>query len=128
MGPLIIPDESADLNSALLPLLLSGGAHVPGIWRLEVLNLARMAVRKRRLTESQYTRAMTAISGFDVAVDQTTDRQAWTATATLSVAHNLTAYDASYLELALRLGVPLLTRDGPLARAARAETIKLLPS
>ena len=49
----------------------------------------------------------------------------WSATAQLAKAHNLTAYDATYLELALRLAMPLATSDAALIRAAEREGVSV---
>lgn len=46
--------------------------------------------------------------------------RAWSETMQLARAHHLSAYDASYLELAIRLGLPLACLDGKLRAAARA--------
>ncbi|HZY71671.1 MAG TPA: type II toxin-antitoxin system VapC family toxin, partial [Edaphobacter sp.] len=61
-----------------------------------------------------------------VNVDMETDRQAWGATLQLAARHKLTVYDAAYLELAQRRGLPLATLDGALRTAAEAEKIVLL--
>lgn len=125
MGPLIIPDEAGELYDGLLPILSSGKTVVPGHWRLEVANLGRMAVRKRRLSSSQLAQVMEAMAGFHVNIDVETNGQAWTRTLDLSSQHDLTIYDAAYLELAMRLDMTLVTRDGRLAAAARSENVPL---
>ena len=55
-----------------------------------------------------------------------TDRQAWGTTLRLTERHRLTLYDAAYLELAMRRGLPLATLDDELRAAANAEAIALL--
>jgi predicted nucleic acid-binding protein len=55
-----------------------------------------------------------------IVVDPETDRQAWGATRELSQAHDLTPYDASYLELAVRLEQPIASLDVAMLQAARA--------
>ena len=52
---------------------------------------------------------------------------AWHDTLALARSHRLTSYDAAYLELALRRGLPLATRDKALQAAARLEGVPLLP-
>ena len=64
MGPLIIPDERDELIENLPEILFSDLALVPQHWRLEVANLARMAIRKRRLTEPLLAEAFEALSVF----------------------------------------------------------------
>ncbi len=125
MGPLIIPDEAGELYDGLLPILSSGKTIVPGHWRLEVVNLGRMAVRKRRLSSDQLAQVMEVMAGFHLNIDAETNGQAWTRTLDLSSQHDLTVYDAAYLELAMRLDLRLVTRDGRLAKAARSESVPL---
>jgi predicted nucleic acid-binding protein len=55
-----------------------------------------------------------------VLVDAATEAQAWSATINLGRQHGLTEYDAAYLELALRQGLPLATLDAKLEAAATA--------
>ncbi len=62
-----------------------------------------------------------------VTIDGETASHVWTATAQLAEQHKLTAYDATYLELALRRGLPLATRDKPLAAAAQKAGVELPP-
>ena len=54
--------------------------------------------------------------------------QAWSATARLAETHRLTACDAAYLELAMRLGLPLATSDKPLIAAAQAVGVEVSPT
>ena len=56
-----------------------------------------------------------------ISVDPETERQAWSATIRLAHQHGLTVYDAAYLELAQRRGLPLATLDDELCRAAQSE-------
>ena len=126
MGPLIIPDEANELIDALPDILASDEALVPQHWRLEVANLARMAIRKRRLTEPLLAEAFQALSVFDVLLDTQTDTHAWTISLELAAKHNLTAYDAAYLELAIRSDRTIVTNDAALQRAAAAEKVSIL--
>jgi len=66
------------------------------------------------------------LSDFPIHVDPETHRQAWGMTARLAERHGLTVYDAAYLELALRRGLPLATLDEDLRTAARTEKVPLL--
>ena len=66
------------------------------------------------------------LSLLPISLDPETDRQAWGATLRLAERHRLTLYDAVYLELALRRGIPLATLDIELRAAAKAEGVKLL--
>ncbi|MGY2437947.1 type II toxin-antitoxin system VapC family toxin, partial [Escherichia coli] len=59
--------------------------------------------------------------------DTLTARHAWSQTLRLASKHSLTLYDAAYLELARRLGLPLATLDKELRRAASAEDVAIAP-
>ena len=63
-----------------------------------------------------------------ITTDIDTDRRVWPATARLSDLHGLTVYDASYLELAIRRGLPLASLDGDLCRAALREGLDVIAS
>jgi predicted nucleic acid-binding protein len=128
MGPLVIPDESGELLSGLLDILRSDEAMVPQHWRLEVANLARMGVRKQRLTEALLTEAFGALAVIKVVVDPLTSEMAWQHTLELAARYDLTAYDAAYLELAGRTRRTLVTQDKALRRATRREGVGLFPA
>jgi predicted nucleic acid-binding protein len=70
--------------------------------------------------------ALADLALLPIQIDPETDRQAWGATARLAERHRLTLYDAAYLELALRRGLPLATLDKDLRAAASAEKVQLL--
>ena len=126
MGPVMLSDEAERLLPGLMEILIEADALVPQHWRLEVANMCRVALRQKRLTEAQLDRALLEAARFPVTVDQETQLHAWSRTTMLAAKHDLTVYDAAYLELALRAAVPLATLDGPLARAAVAENHPVL--
>jgi predicted nucleic acid-binding protein len=66
------------------------------------------------------------LSRLPVSIDGDTDAQAWSGTRHLAIAHDLTLYDAAYLELAVRRARPLATRDTDLVKAATAIGLQLL--
>ena len=125
IGPLIIPDEASDLRDDVLLALASGIVVVPQHWRLEVANLARMAVRKKRLDDIMLPAIVSRLSDYLVEVDTETDRNAWSGILDLSRRHDLTIYDAGYLELTLRVGARLATSDRRLSKAAAAHDVLL---
>ena len=102
------------------------GAVVPSLWRLEVANVLRNAIRRGRCTAAYADRSIGRLARLRIAVDSQTDEHAWTATRALSAAYELTLYDAAYLELALRLSRPLASCDAALNKAARDAGVALL--
>ena len=126
IGPLLIPDESQAEHPALIGLLESGRTVVPSHWHLEVANMGRSAVARKRVAEEAIVSGLAAISGYRITVDQDTSAAAWDRTLALTFAQRLTVYDAAYVELALRLDVPLLCDDADMAKAAGELGIELL--
>jgi predicted nucleic acid-binding protein len=95
-------------------------AVVPAIWPLEVANAVLVGERRKRSTEAQAIRWLGYLSSLPVTVDAETTQRAWSDVLSLARSHNLSAYDAAYLELALRRGLPLASLDDRLEAAAKA--------
>jgi predicted nucleic acid-binding protein len=95
-------------------------AVVPGIWSLEIANTLLVSERRQRLTATQVQTAIKTFESMAVVVDQFTAGAALYATLALGRDYTLAAYDAAYLELAIRRGLPMATSDTRLAQAARA--------
>lgn len=102
----------------------TAGALVPVIWRVEVLNSFLMALRRDRFTPLQMDRIVTEFLSLDVDTDgdPVEDRRILE----LGRQYRLTAYDATYLELALRRNLPLATLDAELQLAARRAGVPLI--
>ena len=106
--------------------LIQASAWVPALWHLEVANVLQIGIRRERHAADFRDRMLSDLSDFAIHVDPETHRQAWGVTSRLAERHQLTLYDAAYLELALRRGLPLATLDGDLRIAATAEKVQLL--
>ncbi len=113
-------DERTTEVDAVLDEVVAGGALVPGLWRLEVANGLQVAIRRKRIDADFRDRALQHLGALPITVDPETDTYAWTATLRLADRFGLTVYDAAYLELARRRGVPLATVDEALRGAGRA--------
>ena len=122
----VYADETTASVRQVFELLSQGGAWAPGLWRLEVANVLEMSVRRKRHDRHFRDATLADLAQLPIQVDTETDQQAWHATLRLAERHQLTLYDAAYLELALRRDLPLATLDEDLRRAARAEKVKLL--
>ena len=118
-------DEDDDYAAAILDKMPDLQAHVPSLWPLEVANALIVGERRGRTTPADTSRFLAILGTFPIAVDDETAARAWADTMHLARAHNLSAYDASYLELAIRHGLPLATLDGKLKAAATAVGIPL---
>ena len=99
---------------------------VPTHWFAEVANGMLVGERRRRSTEAQATLTIELLAGMDIAVDGDGTRHALTAILPLARQHGLTVYDAAYLELAMRLSLPLATLDAALAAAAHAAGVGVI--
>lgn len=119
-------DERTPATVAVLDRLAQAGAVAPALWPLEVLNALAMAERRKRLTALQRHHLTGFLRDLPITLDAETAAQAWTATARLAEQHRLTLYDATYLELAQRLGLPLATLDRELRAAADALGVAVL--
>jgi len=124
----VYADEITEAIRDVFNLVSEGGAWVPGLWKLEVANILEMGVRRGRHDAAFRNSTLTDLALLPLSVDGETDRQAWGATLRLSERHRLTLYDAAYLELALRRGLPLASLDAELRAAALAEGVAVLGS
>jgi predicted nucleic acid-binding protein len=98
-------------------------AHVPSLWWFEVRNTLIVNERRKRLTESVTADFLRELARLAVTVDRSPKEAD---VLMLARKHRLTVYDAAYLELARREGLPLATLDRALAGAARAEAVPLI--
>jgi predicted nucleic acid-binding protein len=118
-------DEADEYAEAILERMPDLQAHVPSLWPLEVANALLVGERRRRITSAETARFLAILGAFPITVDDQTVAHAWTDTMHLARAHNLSSYDAAYLELAIRLGLPLAALDGKLKTAAGAMGVPL---
>lgn len=118
-------DEADDYADSILDRMPELQAHVPALWPLEVANVLLVGERRKRTTPADAGRFLAILAAFPIAVDDETMTRAWADTMHLARAHNLSAYDAAYLELALRRGLPLATLDDKLKAAAQAVGVAL---
>jgi predicted nucleic acid-binding protein len=118
-------DEGSRLADAVLSALERDEAIVPGIWPLETANSLAVGERKGRLTAAEVAQALDLIRGLSIAIDGETCPRALGETLSLARTQRLSAYDASYLELAMREGAELATADKALQEAAIRVGVKL---
>jgi predicted nucleic acid-binding protein len=111
-------DEATPASDGLLDRLGEAAAAAPVIWPLELGNVLVMAERRGRIDAAQVAEFVALMRDLPVAIDQETPQRALDEVLALARTEKLTTYDASYLELAMRLGVPLATQDKELRQAA----------
>jgi predicted nucleic acid-binding protein len=118
-------DEKNDYADAIAALFPTLQAVVPGLWRLEIANIFVVSERRGRNTQADTVRWTRFLESLPIVIDDETATRAWNETVNLARSRNLSAYDACFLELALRLGLPLATLDGRLQKAAIAAGVAL---
>ena len=119
------PSELA-FAAKVLDALATDVAIVPVTWGLEVANVIARAEAKALVTEARSGEFLELLDRLMIEVDAATFTQARTGILQLARRYNLSAYDASYLELSLRRGLPLATLDEDLQKAAKKAGVKRL--
>ncbi len=119
--------QSSDATEHLLREVASGTSLVvPALWAFEVANALLVLARRKKISLEQCARARRALGRLNPVVDEEGPRAALDQISDLAQEHALTTYDAAYLELALRRGLPLASRDQELNRAAKRCGVSLL--
>lgn len=119
-------DEQTATIMALLDRVAQSGAVAPQLWPIEALNGLLTAERRGRIDTAVRHRLAGFLQDLPIRIDDETAGKTWTAITQLAELYGLTAYDATYLELAVRLGLPLATSDKALIAAANASGVQLL--
>jgi predicted nucleic acid-binding protein len=114
----IFPGEATAEIQQVFDQIDAAGCIVPQIWRLEVANGLTVAVRRGRVSAVFRAQAIKVLEFTPITIDSETNDRAWAATLQLADRFQLTPYDASYLEVAHRLALPLATSDRRLRAAA----------
>lgn len=96
---------------------------VPAIWPVEMANVLLVNERRKRITVAET--AVKLFNELTIQVDRPPGLRPFDTTLTLARAHSLSSYDASYLELALREGLPLATLDIQMRNAAKMDGVPL---
>ena len=116
-------DEDHPDAALALDQMRTEEAVVPCLWWFEVRNILVVNERRRRIAESDTTAFLLNLSRLRVRLDRLPEGDA---VLRLARTHRLSVYDAAYLELAQREGLPLATLDADLRRAAAEEGVALL--
>lgn len=112
-------DETADYGQAVLESFETAEGVVPAIWPLEVGNVLLVAQRKGRLSQAQSVRFLDMIGRLPIVIDPESPSRMLKEILALAREQHLSTYDASYLDLAMRLGLPIASSDTPLLSAAQ---------
>jgi len=121
-------DETNQYADAILHKLSEAKAVVPSIWPLEVINVLLVAERRKRLSEADSTRFITLLTQLPIIVEPEHSENMMKELLAFASANNLSSYDASYLDLAMKRGYPIATSDNKLIQAARRIEVQILAS
>lgn len=118
-------DQENDYADAVLNSLTEVVAIVPSVWSLEVLNVLLVAERRQPLNQTNSAHFLALLAQLPILVDHSRLEERMGELLALGRANQLSSYDASYLDLAMRLVVPLVTLDQKLITAARNVPVPL---
>lgn len=113
-----LPDESSKYCDGILDRVAASGALVPGLWPYEMANGLLMAQKRGRYSTAQRVVFVEELLRLPIEVEALGAREILAGQAALAERYRLTAYDAAYLDLALRRGMPLATQDKAMKAAA----------
>jgi predicted nucleic acid-binding protein len=125
----IHPAQATADTAAMLDAIAAGAIlEVPALWPLEVANALLMLVRRGKLEEKERQTALGWLRGLPIRVDQDASTLAFSRVSELADTHDISVYDATYLELAQRRRLVLACKDGALEKAAKRAGVALWSS
>ena len=98
---------------------------VPSIWALEITNAVLVAERRKRVKPQDVRRFVELLGGLTIIEDSQSVTDTVRHVLPLAREYNLSAYDAAYLDVAVRQGAPLATLDSALQKAGRSAGLKI---
>ncbi len=123
---MVFADESTEFTEGLLRRLsdLTDSGLVPALWLYQVVNVTELAVRKGRIAPEKAKAFLESLADLPIEIEHPSVQQMFISVRTLVSQYGLTAYDASYLELAIRHNLPIATYDKALSSAAQAAGVR----
>ena len=123
IASLFLPDEASKAGDRIADEIAREGAAAPSLLQLEMTNILLMAHRRKRISGVQFQHLSEALDQLPIALQPALTPKQRAEVLRLAERHGLTAYDAAYLELAMRLSLPLASLDKPLLKATKAEGV-----
>lgn len=124
----VFADEATEATDRLRNSLMDGRAFVPSLWPTEVASVLLTATRRNRIRVGEWPQIRASLEALPIEIDAVKPARVWGATLELAQTHQLSACDAMYLELALRLQLPLATLDRALLSAAQSLGLAVPPA
>ena len=119
------PDEASDYADGVLVALEGRTAMVPTIWPVEIANALLVGERRKRIRQPEVRRFVELLKGLSILEDGQPFVDTVSNILPLARENDLSAYDAAYLDVAVRHGAPLATLDKALQKAGRAAGVKI---
>ena len=119
-------DETSKYTDAVLGYLEQTTAYAPAIWPLEVSNVLLVAERRKRLSQADSSRFVSLLFELPIIVEQESQERMLSEILALAREYKLSSYDASYLDLAMRKGLPIATTDKNIMAAARKINVPIV--
>ena len=119
----IFRDEATDATDRLRDALIETSAFVPSLWPIETANALLVATRRGRIAQDEWPGVRVHLDALPIEVDPVSASRTWGATLDLASVHGISVYDAMYLELAVRMRMPLATLDRALRAAGQSQGV-----
>jgi predicted nucleic acid-binding protein len=119
-------DEATTTTIALLERLEFESAIVPELWSLEVGNILITDEKRKRISYANIKEFLALLENLNIEIDTETASRGFRDIIFLAHSEKLTTYDAAYLELAMRSGLPLATKDTALIQVAKRVGVKII--
>jgi predicted nucleic acid-binding protein len=119
-------DERTSESTKLLEYVNTHGAVVPQLWHLEVANALIVGEIRNRITYAIMVGQLQHLSELPIQIDHSTAGVAWHSILSIAREERLTTYDAAYVDLAIRLNLPLASRDTAMIRAAKNLGVEII--
>jgi predicted nucleic acid-binding protein len=119
------PDEASNYADSVLLALENETVIVPAIWTVEVTNALLVGERRKRIRQPEIRRFVDLVKGLSIVQDGHAFVDIVSNVLPLAREYNLSAYDAAYLDVAVRHEIPIATLDSGLQRACTAAGIKV---
>jgi predicted nucleic acid-binding protein len=123
-----VPTQATELSKMALAAVTDSGGHVPAQFWFEVVHSLDRAERRNLVGRDAIEEFLVDLVDLPLTIHAAYAAEDMVALRKLAQQHRLNVYDASYLELATRLRLPLVTKDVSLARAAESAGAPLFKS
>lgn len=110
---------------SVLKSMIDVDSLVPNLWHLEAANVLLGAEKRSEVDAGEIERFISQLENLPIYVDPLTSHQSFSRIMALSRIYKLSSYDAAYLELAVREGLPLATLDKDLRKAGIKANVEI---